>query len=180
MQHVNQGLTVWLTGLSGAGKTTTAVALAAAMRDRGSRVECLDGDSLREKIGRELGFGREDRMENVRRAVYISEMLNRHGVTAIVSMISPYREMRAYARAVLPHFLEVYVSCPVEVCEQRDVKGLYAKARRGEIAHFTGISDGYEPPECPDMVIRTDTETVAGNVQRILDAPALRRFLPPW
>jgi len=160
--------TIWLTGLPSSGKTTTAFALATALRENGVKVECLDGDELRQKIGRELGFSREDRMENIRRAVYISKLLNRNGVTTIISMIAPYTEMRDYARAELESYVEVFVHCPLEECVRRDVKGLYAKAIKGEIAAFTGISDIYEPPIHPEMTIHTHTNDVELNVRHIL------------
>ncbi|MCZ8521336.1 MULTISPECIES: adenylyl-sulfate kinase [Paenibacillus] len=163
------GKAIWLTGLPSSGKTTTAIALTAALQERGARVECLDGDELRREVGRELGFGKEDRLENIRRAVYISKLLNRNGVTTIISMIAPYAEMRNYARAELESYVEVYVHCPLEECVRRDVKGLYAKARKGEIAAFTGISDVYEPPAHPEITIDTLTDSVESNVRRIMD-----------
>ncbi|GKS11314.1 adenylyl-sulfate kinase [Paenibacillus chitinolyticus] len=166
---VPAGLAYWLTGLSGSGKTTTAKALAAEIAARGHAVECLDGDELRRQVGTGLGFSREDRMENVRRAVFISGLLNRNGITTVVSLISPYREMRAYARQNLPRFIEVFVDCPLEECERRDVKGLYAKARNGEIPAFTGISDPYEVPENPELIIRTNGDTLDLNVRKLLD-----------
>ncbi|MFD0590225.1 adenylyl-sulfate kinase [Paenibacillus sp. GCM10027627] len=169
---MRQGKTIWLTGLPSSGKTTTARALTEAFRAKGHAVECLDGDELRQALGRELGFSREDRMENVRRAVYICRMLNRNGITAVVAMISPYAEMREYARVQLDYFTEVYVECPLEECIRRDVKGLYARAIAGEIPSFTGVSDRYEPPAHPDIVVRTDLSSVEGNVIRILESVA--------
>ncbi|WP_426454550.1 adenylyl-sulfate kinase [Paenibacillus sp. S-38] len=163
------GTAIWLTGLPSSGKTTTAIAMTAALQERGVRVECLDGDELRREVGRELGFGKEDRLENIRRAVYISKLLNRNGVTTIISMIAPYLEMRNYARAELESYVEVYVHCPLTECIRRDVKGLYAKARKGEIAGFTGISDVYEPPVHPEITIHTHTNSVESNVRQILD-----------
>lgn len=162
------GQTIWLTGLSGAGKSTVASALAGELSAKGMPVEWLDGDELRKRLGSGLGFSREDRFENIRRAVYLSRMLNRHGVTVVVSLISPYREMRQYAREALPRFTEVYVDCPLEVCEARDVKGLYAKARRGEIPAFTGISDPYEAPERPEMTLKTAELSVSECVDGLL------------
>ncbi|OXM86743.1 adenylyl-sulfate kinase [Paenibacillus rigui] len=163
------GTAIWLTGLPSSGKTTTALALTAALQDRGVKVECLDGDELRREVGRELGFSKEDRLENIRRAVYISKLLNRNGVTTILSMIAPYLEMRDYARAQLESYVEVYVHCPLEECVRRDVKGLYAQARQGGIAAFTGIGDVYEPPKHPDITIHTHTNSVESNVRQILD-----------
>ncbi|WP_019419317.1 adenylyl-sulfate kinase [Paenibacillus sp. OSY-SE] len=163
------GTAIWLTGIPSSGKTTTALALSAALQEKGIRVECLDGDELRQMVGRELGFSKEDRMENIRRAVYISKLLNRNGITTIISMIAPYLEMRAYARAELEPYVEVYVHCPLEECVRRDVKGLYAKARKGEIASFTGISDVYEPPVHPEITIHTHINSVESNVSQILE-----------
>jgi adenylylsulfate kinase len=162
-------MAIWLTGLPSSGKTTTAIALTAALQVRGVRVECLDGDELRREVGRELGYSKEDRLENIRRAVYISKLLNRNGVTTLISMIAPYWEMRDYARAELKPYVEVYVHCPLEECVRRDVKGLYAKARKGEIAAFTGISDVYETPVHPEITINTYTNSVESNVRQILD-----------
>lgn len=160
--------TIWLTGLSGSGKTTTAEALAAEMKKHAYAVECIDGDWLRQQFAGQLGFGRDDRFRNVQRAVDLCKQFERQGLHTIVSMISPYREMRAFARKELDSFIEVYVSCPLEECERRDVKGLYAKARRGEIRNFTGISDPYEEPEQPEITIDTYTTSLQQNVQEIL------------
>lgn len=172
----SQGLTLWLTGLSGAGKSTIAARIAVELRQRGQRVEWLDGDELRRAFGQTQGFSREERFENIRRAVYIAGMLNRHGVIAIVSMISPYRDMRTYARAQLPHLMEIYVDCPLEICEARDVKGLYRKARCGVIPAFTGISDPYEAPVAPDLTLLTAEQSedgcVAAVMERLMDARA--------
>lgn len=163
------GVTLWLTGLSGAGKTTIAAQLTQQLREEGHAVEWLDGDELRQRFGQGLGFSREDRFENIRRAVYIAGLLNRHGVITIVSVISPYREMREYARQELPRFTEVYVDCPLEVCEARDVKGLYAKARRGEIHAFTGISDPYEIPTHPELILYTADQSPEQSVAVIMN-----------
>lgn len=158
-RNTSAGLTIWLTGLSGAGKSTLAALLTDRLREQGQAVEWLDGDELRRTLGRGLGFSREDRFENIRRAVYLAGLLNRHGVITIVSVISPYAEMRSYARQALPGFVEVYVDCPLPVCEARDVKGLYAKARSGEIPAFTGISDPYEAPADPELTLHTAERT---------------------
>ncbi|WNS41186.1 adenylyl-sulfate kinase [Paenibacillus sp. MMS20-IR301] len=165
--QIPTGKTVWLTGLSGAGKSTLASRLTDRLRGQGQPAEWLDGDELRRNLGRGLGFSREDRFENIRRAVYLAGMLNRHGVTAVVSLISPYADMRDYARRELPGFVEVYVDCPLPVCEQRDVKGLYAKARRGEIPEFTGISDPYEIPANPELTLRTAERTPEECVEEL-------------
>ncbi len=165
---MEQGKVLWFTGLSGSGKTTTAREVAAQLRAAGARVELLDGDELRETICKGLGFRREDRMENIRRITYVAKLLSRHGVVVLVSAITPYQEMRDYARSELAHFVEIYVQCPLEVCEQRDVKGLYALARRGELSNFTGISDAYDQPEQPELIIDTANHTLEENSRRIV------------
>jgi adenylylsulfate kinase len=163
------GLVLWFTGLSGAGKTTTARALLQELLEAGEKVELLDGDELRATVCKGLGFSREDRLENIRRIVYLSKLLSRNGITVMVSAITPYREMREYARKELPGYVEIFVDCPLEECERRDVKGLYAKARKAELSHFTGIGDPYEVPEQPDIIIRTHVDDVDSNVSLILD-----------
>src|SRR5579864_263776 len=154
------GLTVWLTGLSSAGKSTIAAALCDTLRSRGHAVEWLDGDVIRRALCKDLGFSKHDRDENIRRIGFVAELLARHGVIVIVSAISPYRAARAGVRASIPNFLEVYVRAPLAVCEQRDLKGIYARARSGEIHGVTGIDDPYEPPESPDVECRTDLESI--------------------
>lgn len=176
MLRKQQGWTIWMTGLPSSGKTTTANALAQKLEELGCAVECLDGDILRQHIGSGLGFTREDRMENVRRAVYVCGLLNRHGVNTVVSMISPYAEMRAYARGQLARFMEVHIDCALSECERRDVKGLYAKARRGEIPMFTGVSDGYERPENPELTLHTDRSGVEDNVRLLLEMLQTRGY----
>ncbi len=163
-----QGSVLWFTGLSGAGKTTTARFVAAELMDTGRRVEMLDGDDLRETICKGLGFSREERIENIKRIVYVSKLLSRNGVDVLVSAITPYQEMRDYARCHLPTFVEIYVQCPLDECERRDVKGLYAKARRGELSHFTGVSDPFEEPEHPDITVFTSGFTIQQNCETIL------------
>lgn len=169
------GMTIWLTGLSGAGKSTIAEALTQRLRFEGKAVEWLDGDELRTHLGSGLGFSKEERFENVRRAVYVAKLLNRHGVHVVVSLISPYEEMRQYARQTLSAFMEVYIDCPLEVCEERDVKGLYAKARRGELQAFTGISDPYDPPQHAELVLKTNELNVQSCVEQLLDRITLQQ-----
>ncbi|MGC8834226.1 MAG: adenylyl-sulfate kinase, partial [Armatimonadota bacterium] len=142
----NKGFTVWFTGLSGAGKTTISQLVAEEIRRRGRNVEILDGDVVRTHLSKGLGFSKEDRDTNIRRIAFVCKLLTRNGVAVIAAAISPYRDVREEARREIGNFVEVYVRCPLEVCIQRDVKGLYQKALRGEIPNFTGISDPYEEP----------------------------------
>ncbi|WP_248926141.1 adenylyl-sulfate kinase [Paenibacillus hamazuiensis] len=164
-----EGNVLWFTGLSGAGKTTTAREVYGYMVRLGRGVELLDGDELRARVCKGLGFDREGRMENIRRIGYIASLLSRHGVDVIVSAITPYREMRNYLRTLLPGYVEIYAQCSLAECEKRDVKGLYAKARRQEIGHFTGISDPYEEPERPDLIIDTENRPLAENAGAIIE-----------
>lgn len=172
------GLVVWLTGLSGAGKSTLAVLLAEELRERGHAVEILDGDEVRRVLSQGLGFSRADRDANVERIAYVAKLLARHGVIVITAAISPYREARARARHEIERFVEVYVRCPVEVCAARDVKGLYKKALAGEIPSFTGVSDPYEEPETPEIVVDTSVETPAESAGRILVGLEELGYLP--
>jgi bifunctional enzyme CysN/CysC len=171
---ISDGVTVWFTGLSSAGKSTLSKAVYERLWARGHRVESLDGDEVRQHLSRGLGFSKEDRNENIRRIGFVAEMLARHGVIALVSAISPYREGRDEVRARITNFLEVYVNAPLSTCEERDVKGLYRKARSGEIPGFTGIDDPYEPPLSPEIECRTDRETIAESAQKIVDAVEAR------
>lgn len=165
---MGQGVTIWLTGLSGAGKSTIARALATALRERGRGVEVLDGDEVREHLSKGLGFSKADRDTNVRRIAFVAGLLTRHGVAVITAAISPYRETRAEARATIGPFVEVYVRCSLDELVRRDVKGLYARALRGEIAHFTGVSDPYEEPLTPEVIVDTDREDIETGVGRVL------------
>ncbi|MBT1185170.1 adenylyl-sulfate kinase [Streptomyces sp. CJ_13] len=164
MSVSDQGATVWLTGLPSAGKTTIAYALAERLRDEGHRVEVLDGDEIREFLSAGLGFSREDRHTNVQRIGFVAELLASNGVKALVPVIAPFADSREAVRgrhaAVGTAYLEVHVATPVEVCSERDVKGLYAKQAAGEISGLTGVDDPYEAPGSPDLRIESHTQTV--------------------
>lgn len=164
------GLTVWLTGLSCSGKTTICRAVAERLRQRNLRVEVLDGDAVRQNLCKGLGFSKEDRDENIRRIGYVAHLLTRNGVIVLVAAISPYRETRQQVRDLIGPLVEVYVNAPLEVCEQRDLKGLYRLARAGKIQAFTGIDDPYEPPLAPDVECRTDIESIEDSVNKVLAA----------
>ena len=163
-----KGVTIWLTGLSGAGKTSIAIPLTEELQNRSVKVERLDGDVVRKSLTRDLGFSKEDRDKNIERVTFVAKLLTRNDVIVPCAFISPYRTERAKAREVIGEFIEVFVECPVEVCAERDVKGLYAKAFAGEIPNFTGVSDPYEPPENPDIVCHTAKETVEESVAKII------------
>jgi adenylyl-sulfate kinase len=165
---MNAGCTLWFTGLSGSGKSTLSQLLAYRLRDRGARVEILDGDIIRTQLCRGLGFTREDREENIRRIGFVCELLARNGVIAIVAAISPYRTCRDELRQRITNFVEIYMHCPLDVLIQRDVKGLYKKALAGEIAQFTGISDVYEPPLAPEVTIDSSAEMPELSVAVVL------------
>ncbi|WP_072622402.1 adenylyl-sulfate kinase [Spirulina major] len=165
-----RGVTVWFTGLSGAGKTTISQVVAERLRSQGYPLEVLDGDIVRTNLTKGLGFSKEDRDENIRRIGFVSHLLTRNGVIVIVSAISPYRAIREEVRARVGSFVEVFVNAPLAVCEERDVKGLYKRARSGEIKQFTGISDPYEPPANPEIECRTDLEDLEESVEKVLSA----------
>ncbi|MGI8914484.1 MAG: adenylyl-sulfate kinase [Chloroflexota bacterium] len=173
------GFTVWLTGLSGAGKSTIAAELERRLRERAVGVEVLDGDVVRTHLSKGLGFSKEDRDTNIRRIAFVAHLLTRHGVAVISAAISPYRAVRAEAREMIGNFVEVYVKCPLDELVRRDVKGLYAKALRGEIGNFTGVSDPYEEPLAAEVVVETDHESVATSVERILQALEAKGYLAP-
>jgi adenylyl-sulfate kinase len=163
-----KGFTVWFTGLSGAGKTTVAVTLTEKLRARGLKVERLDGDTVRQSLTRDLGFSKEDRDKNIERVTFVAKLLSRNGVGVLASFISPYRKTREMVRNETTNFIEVFVHAPLEVCAERDVKGMYAKAFAGEIKNFTGVSDPYEEPLNPEIMLNTHEETVEESVAKCL------------
>jgi adenylyl-sulfate kinase len=165
----DKGFTLWFTGLSGAGKTTISEIVERELRARGSRVEVLDGDVVRENLSKGLGFSKEDRDTNIRRIAFVADLLSRNGVPVITAAISPYREIRDEARETMgDRFIEVFVKASVEVCAERDVKGLYEKAFKGEIKEFTGVSDPYEEPEHAELIVDTETESPEESAQRVI------------
>ena len=164
---MHKGFTLWFTGMSGAGKSTISRALELRLRERGAKVEVLDGDVVRTHLSKGLGFSEEDRDVNIRRIGFVCELLSRNGVIAIAAAISPYRAVREEVRARIPNFVEVHVHCPIEVLAERDVKGLYKRALAGEIPHLTGISDPYEPPLNPEVTVNSSTETAEESVAKI-------------
>lgn len=163
----NTGFTIWFTGLSGAGKSTLSEVIEKRLRERGRNVEVLDGDIVRTHLSKGLGFSREDRDTNIKRIAFVCGLLTRNNVICISAAISPYRDTRAWARHHIGDFVEVYVKCSIDVCRKRDVKGLYKLADEGKIKEFTGVSDPYEEPESPELVVETDKETVEESVARI-------------
>ena len=166
---MSDGFTLWFTGLSGAGKSTISTLVAQQLRERGVRVELLDGDVVRTNLSKGLGFSKDDRDENVRRIGFVCQLLSRNGVAAVAAVISPYRAIRDEVREKIGTFVEVYVECPIETLIERDVKGLYKKALAGEIANFTGVSDPYEPPLNPEAVCYSDgRETPEQSASKVI------------
>ena len=165
-----QGFAIWLTGLPASGKTTIALELEQRLKNSGLSVEVLDGDELRKTLSADLGFSPEDRLEHNRRLIFLAKILMRNGIIVLLPLISPYRRTRHFAREELGRFIEVYVKCPLEVCIRRDPKGLYARALRGEIKEFTGVSAPYQEPEHPEVVVETDRVSVAEAAELILGA----------
>ncbi|MGJ5673994.1 MAG: adenylyl-sulfate kinase [Nostochopsis sp.] len=174
-----KGVTLWLTGLSGSGKTTIAKEIAHQIKLRNCPVEVLDGDIVRTHLSKGLGFSKEDRDTNVRRIGFVANLLSRHGIIAITAVISPYRSVRHEVRMMTDNFIEVYVNAPLEVCEDRDVKGLYAMARSGEIRGFTGIDDPYEEPTEPEIVCYTAQESIDESVAKVIAELERLDYLPP-
>ena len=173
----SQGCVLWFTGLSGSGKSTLANHIAPILRQKGCKVEILDGDEVRENLSKGLGFSKEDRDTNIRRIGFVAGMLARNGVVAITAAISPYAEIRNEVRGKVTNFVEIYAECPIDVLENRDTKGLYKKAKAGIIKNFTGISDPYEAPAKPEIVVRTHEETIEQSAGKILDYLKSRKLV---
>jgi adenylyl-sulfate kinase len=167
-EHEQKGVTLWFTGLPCSGKSAVADRLAEILKDRGYRVERLDGDIVRQSLTRDLGFSRADRDENIRRVTFVAKLLTRNDVFVLTSFISPYREIRAESRREIGSFVEIYTKCPLETCMERDIKGMYKKAIEGKIKEFTGISDPYEEPEHPEILLETDKETLEESALKVL------------
>ncbi len=164
-----RGVTVWFTGLPCSGKSTVANLVAARLREMGCRVQRLDGDVVRKTISRDLGFSKEDREKNIERVTFVAKLLTANDIIVLTAFISPYRAMRERARKEIGSFIEVYVKCPLEECMRRDIKGMYKKALAGEIKNYTGISDPYEPPQSPELVLETDKEKPAESAEKVID-----------
>jgi len=176
MEH--KGFTLWFTGLSGSGKTTLARGVETILRQRDMKVEVLDGDIIRQNLSKGLGFSKADRDTNIKRIGFVCKLLTRNGVVAIASAISPYHEVRQFVRKEIGAFVLVYVKCPVDVLIRRDVKGLYEKALSGEISNFTGISDPYEEPPHPDIVVDTSVETPQQSIAKIIGKLEELEYIP--
>jgi adenylylsulfate kinase len=179
MRQANRerGVVIWFTGLSGSGKTTIAHLVDEKLTKAGVPVEILDGDVVRENLSKGLGFSKEDRDINIRRIAFVAHLLQRNGVFVLTAAISPYRAIREEARSMCKDFVEVFADAPIEVCESRDVKGLYAKARAGEIKGFTGVDDPYEAPIGAEVVCSTDTESVELSAQKVIDKLVELKYL---
>ena len=163
-----KGFTVWFTGLPCSGKTTIADGVAEVLRNKGHRVERLDGDIVRQGLTSDLGFTKEDRDENIKRVTFVSKLLTRNGVIVLATFVSPYKERRKKTREEIGDFVEVYTRCPLEVCIARDVKCMFKKALAGEISNFTGIDDPYEEPDNPELILDTDKESIDESIQKVL------------
>lgn len=172
------GFVLWMTGLSGAGKTTVALILEKELKERQLRIERLDGDVVRESLTRDLGFSKEDRTKNIERITFVAKLLSRNGVGCVCSFISPYQSVRDMVRDNTTNFLEVFIDAPLEVVIDRDVKGLYKKAIAGEIPNFTGISDPFEAPESPDIHVRTDQQTPEESAAFLISELEKRGLIP--
>ena len=163
-----KGFTAWFTGLPCCGKTTIADKVAYILKEKGYKVERLDGDIVRKNLTKDLGFSKEDRDENINRVTFLAKDLIQNGIAVLATFVSPYRERRNKSRKEIGNFVEIYVKCPLEICKKRDVKGMYKKALAGKIKNFTGVDDPYEEPKNPEILIETDKETVNESVEKVL------------
>ncbi len=177
---MDKACTIWFTGLPCSGKSTIANRVAEILKNKGYKVEQLDGDVTRKYLSKGLGFTKEDRDENIRRVGFVAKLLTRNGVFVTAAFVSPYREIRDEIRKEIGNFVEVYVKCPVEVCIERDVKGMYKKALKGEIKNFTGIDDPYEEPLNPEVIVETDKETVEESVGKVMRKLAELGYIDEW
>jgi len=173
-----KGFTLWFTGLACSGKSILADAVADDLKARGMKVERLDGDIVRKSLTRDLGFSDDDRRMNIERVTFVAKLLTRNSVAVLASFISPFNDIREYSRKKIGAYILVYVKCPIEVCEQRDIKGMYAKARAGEIKQFTGIDSPFEEPDKADIVVETDKQTVEESKIIVLDALEEMGYIP--
>ena len=176
MEH--KGFTLWFTGLACSGKSVLADAVAEDLIERSMKVERLDGDIVRKSLTKDLGFTEEDRNKNIERVTFVAKLLTRNGVAVLASFISPYNKIRAYSRKEIGDYILVYVKCALDVCEERDIKGMYAKARAGEIKDFTGIDHPFEEPDNADFIVETDNQTVEESKAIIIDALEKMNYLP--
>ncbi|MFX1339556.1 MAG: adenylyl-sulfate kinase [Promethearchaeota archaeon] len=176
MEH--RGFTLWFTGLPCSGKSVLADAVAEDLKKRGMKVERLDGDIVRKGLTSDLGFSEEDRNKNIERVTFVAKLLTRNGVAVLASFVSPYNKIRAYSREEIGDYILVYVKCPVEVCEERDVKGMYAKARSGEIKDFTGIDHPFEEPDKADIIVETDKQTIEESKEIVINTLDKLGYLP--
>lgn len=178
MNTAIKGFTLWFTGLSGAGKSTISFKIYMELKQRGIKADVLDGDVIRTNFSQGLGFSKKDRDINIRRIGFISYLLNKHDVVSLVAAISPYREVREQNRELIGNYIEVFCDCPLDILEERDPKGLYKKAKSGEIQNFTGISDPYEAPRNPEIVLKTGEETEEQSFNKILSYLEFHGYIP--
>jgi adenylylsulfate kinase len=174
----HQSFTIWFTGLPSCGKTTITNQIAVILKNKGYQVEQLDGDIVRRLVSKDLGFSKEDRDENIRRAIFLAKTLTRDHAVVLASFVSPYRKLRREARKEIKNFVEVYVRCPIEICKQRDVKGMYKKALEGKIKNFTGVDDPYEEPEHPELIVDTNKESIEESVKKVVQKIEELGYLP--
>ena len=174
-----KGLTLWFTGLSGSGKTTLSRGVEEVLLERGMKVEVLDGDIIRTNLSKGLGYSKEDRDINIRRIGFVCNLLTRNDIVAIAAAISPYRDIRAENRKLIGSYVEIYCKCPIEILKERDPKGLYEKAQKGEIKGFTGVDDPYEEPTDPEILVETDKETVEQSISKIVRTLEILNHIPP-